>query len=54
VDLVVIAVRAPAHKATLLLAICKAKKDVFVEWPAGVGLQGASLIAEAARKVSEL
>jgi len=49
VDLVVIAVRAPAHKATLLPAI-EAGKDVFVEWPAGVGLQEASSIAEAARK----
>jgi len=49
VDLVVIAVKAPSHQAAMLPVI-EAGKDVFIEWPAGVGLQGSSLIAEAARK----
>ncbi len=49
VDLVVVAVKAPLHKAAVL-PIIEAGKDVFVEWPAGVGLQETSIIAEAARK----
>jgi predicted dehydrogenase len=49
VDLVIVAVKAPMHHAAILPAI-EAGKDVFVEWPAGVYLEGASAIAEAARK----
>ena len=49
VELVVVSVQAPGHQAAILPAI-EAGKDVFVEWPGGVGLKGASTIAEAARK----
>lgn len=49
VDLVVVTVKAPAHKTALLPAI-EAGKDVFVEWPAGVGLEEASEIADAAKR----
>jgi predicted dehydrogenase len=49
VDLVVVSVKTPQHHAAILPAI-EAGKDVFVEWPAGVGLQGTSVMAEAARK----
>jgi predicted dehydrogenase len=49
VDLVAVAIKAPLHKAALLPAI-EAGKDVFVEWPAGVGLRESIEIAEAAEK----
>lgn len=49
VDLVVVAVKAPSHKA-VLLPVIEAGKNLFVEWPAGVGLQESTEIAEAARK----
>jgi predicted dehydrogenase len=49
VDLVAVAVKAMSHEDAVLPAI-EAGKDVFVEWPAGVGLKGVSVIAEAARK----
>jgi predicted dehydrogenase len=49
VDLVVVSVKAPGHKATVMPVI-EAGKDLFVEWPGGVGLEEASAIAEAARK----
>jgi len=49
VDLVVVSVKAPVHKATVMPVI-EAGKDLFVEWPGGVGLEEASAIAEAARK----
>ena len=49
VDLVVVSVKAPAHRDALLPAI-EAGKNVFVEWPGGLGLEGSSEIAEAARK----
>jgi predicted dehydrogenase len=48
VDLVVVSIKAPYHKAALLPAI-EAGKNVFVEWPAGIGLQESSEIADAAR-----
>jgi predicted dehydrogenase len=49
VDLVVVSVKAPVHQATVMPVI-EAGKDLFVEWPGGVGLEEASAIAEAARK----
>jgi predicted dehydrogenase len=49
VDLVVVSVRTPAHKAAVMPVI-EAGKDLFVEWPGGIGLEESSAIAEAARK----
>lgn len=49
VDFVIVSVKAPSHKSTVLPVIA-AKKDFFLEWPAGNGLAQSSEIAEAARK----
>jgi predicted dehydrogenase len=49
VDLVVVSVKAPLHKQVLLPVIA-AKKDFFIEWPAGTDLKETTEIAEAARK----
>ena len=49
VELVAVSVKAPAHKAALLPAI-EAGKDIFIEWPAGVGLKESTELAEAAKK----
>ncbi|KAH9478946.1 Dehydrogenase aclE [Psilocybe cubensis] len=48
VDLVAISVKAPYHKA-LVLPVIQAKKDIFIEWPAGASLEETEEIAEAAR-----
>lgn len=48
VDLIIVSIKTPYHKAAVLSAI-EAGKNVFVEWPAGIGLQESSEIAEAAR-----
>lgn len=47
VDLVVIAVKAPSHHATILPVI-EAGKDVFIEWPAGANLNETIDIAQRA------
>ncbi|KAK7032649.1 transcription regulator gal80 [Paramarasmius palmivorus] len=49
VDMVAISVRASAHADAALPAL-QAKKDLFIEWPAGNQLAGTTQIAEAARK----
>jgi len=49
VDLVVVSVKAPVHK-TAVMPVIEAGKNFFLEWPAGVGLEESSAIAEAARK----
>jgi predicted dehydrogenase len=49
VDFVVVAVKAPSHKAAVLPAI-EAGKDIFIEWPAGAGSNQTVEIAEAARR----
>lgn len=49
VELVVVSVKALSHKAALLPAI-EAGKNVFVEWPAGVGLAECTEISDAASK----
>lgn len=48
VDLVIVAIKAPAHKAAILPAI-EAGKDVFVEWPAGTNSKDTAEIAAAAK-----
>lgn len=49
VDLVVVAVKTPAHKAALVPALEK-KKDVFVEWPLGKNLEEALELASLAKQ----
>ena len=49
VELVAVSVKAPDHKKVALPAI-DARKDVFLEWPAGASLAEAVELAEAARK----
>ncbi|EEB97749.1 hypothetical protein MPER_02864, partial [Moniliophthora perniciosa FA553] len=49
VDLVAISVRTPAH-VEASLPVLQAKKDLFIEWPAGKRLAGTTEIVEAARK----
>ncbi|PPQ82743.1 hypothetical protein CVT25_009297 [Psilocybe cyanescens] len=49
VDLVAVAVWAPHHKSVVMRAI-EAKKDFFIEWPAGASLKETEEIAAAARK----
>lgn len=49
VDLVVVSVKTPYHKDTILPVIAQ-KKNFFLEWPAGRGLQETLEIAEAAKK----
>ncbi|KAJ7107044.1 NAD-binding Rossmann fold oxidoreductase [Mycena epipterygia] len=48
VDFVIVAVRAPAHKAAILPVI-SAGKDFFIEWPAGMNLKETTEIAQAAQ-----
>lgn len=47
--MVVVSVKVPMHKE-LTMPILKAKKDVFVEWPLGNGLQEAEELAALAKK----
>jgi len=49
VDLVAVAVKAPAHKAALVPALQR-KKDVFVEWPLGKNLEEAIGLAAMAKE----
>ncbi|KAF9567152.1 NAD-binding Rossmann fold oxidoreductase [Agrocybe pediades] len=49
VDLVAVAVKAPYHKQ-VILPVIEAKKDFFLEWPAGISTEETRAIAEAARK----
>ncbi|KAJ3506288.1 hypothetical protein NLJ89_g6950 [Agrocybe chaxingu] len=49
VDLVVVSVKTPMHKQ-LLTPVIEAKKDFFIEWPAGRNLQETQEFAELARK----
>lgn len=49
VDLVAVAVKAPYHKEIVMKAI-EAKKDFFIEWPAGTSTKETEEIADAARK----
>lgn len=49
VNLVVISVKAPQHKQAVLPVI-EAKKDFFIEWPAGASIEETEEIAAAARK----
>ncbi|KZV78393.1 NAD(P)-binding protein [Exidia glandulosa HHB12029] len=49
VDLVIVSVKTPHHKATVTPAIERGK-DVFVEWPLGNGLKETLEIAEAAKR----
>ncbi|TFY64173.1 hypothetical protein EVG20_g6038 [Dentipellis fragilis] len=49
VDLVAISVKTPDHKGAVLPAIEK-RKDVFLEWPLGNGLQESIELAEVARR----
>ena len=49
VDLVVVSIRTPYHKAAVLPVIAQ-KKNFLLEWPAGRGLQETLEIAEAAHK----
>ena len=48
-DLIVVAVNAPQHKAAVM-PIIEAGKDIFIEWPVGKNLQETVEIAEAAKK----
>ena len=48
-DLIVVAVNAPQHKAAVM-PIIEAGKDIFIEWPVGRNLQETEEIAEAAKK----
>ena len=50
VDMVVVAVKVPLHKQLTLPALV-AKKDVFVEWPLGNGVQEAQEMADIAKKM---
>ena len=49
VDLVVVSIKTPYHKPAVLPVIAQ-KKNFFLEWPAGRGLQETLEIAEAAHK----
>ena len=49
VELIAVLVKAPTHKAALLPAI-EAGKDIFIEWPAGVGLKKSTELAEAVKR----
>ncbi|KAH9477117.1 Dehydrogenase aclE [Psilocybe cubensis] len=49
VNLVAISVKAPHHKEVVLSAI-EAKKDFFVEWPAGISTKETEEIASSARE----
>ncbi|PPQ90952.1 hypothetical protein CVT25_008282 [Psilocybe cyanescens] len=49
VDLVAVSVKAPYHKE-IVLKVIEAKKDFFVEWPAGTSTKETEEIAAAARK----
>jgi len=49
VDLVAIAVKTPYHKQ-LVMPVIEAKKDFFLEWPAGASLEETKAIAEAAHR----
>jgi predicted dehydrogenase len=49
VGLVVVAVKAPQHRAAVLPAI-EAGKDVFIEWPAGANVKQTTEIADAAHR----
>ncbi|KAK7021818.1 transcription regulator gal80 [Paramarasmius palmivorus] len=49
VDMVAISVRTPAH-VDAALPVLQAKKDLFIEWPAGSQLASTIKIAEAAKK----
>ncbi|KAK4693820.1 hypothetical protein P7C71_g3650, partial [Lecanoromycetidae sp. Uapishka_2] len=49
VDMVVVSVKTPLHKQLAIPAL-EAKKDVFVEWPLGNGLQEAEELAALAKK----
>ena len=49
VELVIVAVKAPQHKQTLLPVI-QSKKPFFIEWPAGRTLQETQAFADAARE----
>jgi predicted dehydrogenase len=48
VDLVAVSVKTPAHKAAAMPVI-EAGKDLYLEWPGGIGLEESSAITEAAR-----
>ncbi|KAL8768186.1 MAG: hypothetical protein Q9209_005494 [Squamulea sp. 1 TL-2023] len=50
VDMVVVSVKVTMHKQLTMPAL-KAGKDVFVEWPLGVGLQEAEEMAQMAKKM---
>ncbi|KAF8064998.1 oxidoreductase [Lyophyllum atratum] len=49
VDLVVVSVRTPAHRDAVI-PVLEARKDVFVEWPAGASLEETVELAEKARE----
>ena len=49
VDMVVVAVKTPLHKELAIPAL-KAKKQVFVEWPLGNGLEEAKELASLAKE----
>ena len=49
VELIAALVKAPAHKVALLPAI-EAGKDIFIEWPAEVGLKESAELAKAAKR----
>ncbi|KAI3602092.1 nad-binding rossmann fold oxidoreductase family protein [Moniliophthora roreri] len=49
VDMVAISVRTPGH-VNAALPVLQAKKDLFIEWPAGLHLAGTREIAEAAKR----
>ncbi|CAA7262186.1 unnamed protein product [Cyclocybe aegerita] len=49
VDLVAVSVKTPMHKE-LVMPVIEAKKDFFIEWPAGRSLQETLEIAEAAKR----
>ena len=48
VDLVAVSVKAPAHKE-VALAVIKAGKDIFVEWPVGANAKDTNEIVAAAK-----
>ncbi|KAJ6486866.1 hypothetical protein C8R45DRAFT_1074653 [Mycena sanguinolenta] len=48
VDLVMVSIRPPAHKEAAL-SVISAKKNLFLEWPAGLNLAETTEIAEAAK-----
>jgi hypothetical protein len=50
VGLVVVAVKAPNHRAAVLPAI-EAGKDIFIEWPVGANLKETTEMADAARRI---